>query len=252
MSYLDSSDAQEELEIEMAERFPKRHRFGKIIKISLLCFVAIVNIIILWRVIFSDDIPSKIEPLYPTDTLRAAYAEHGDDLILQYQKHQLTLSYDKGSEGYFGVPQYVFIPQANQVQVVFRYNNSTIKNLATDYNLSEIPSKSDTLFDVTLLKVTDLTPDHADDQNDPNTLEKVRYKPDYVKRDTTSLYTYYRFVFEGVTIDESAISSVFLDVYYIDDVNYSKSPYGTLRLYDHLHEWTTYELTSADKRALKN
>ncbi len=249
MSYLDSSDAQDALEQELAEKYPRHHRAGKIVKISLILFVVLVNVIVLWRVFFSANIPKKIKTLAPSDALSAAYKEHGDDLILQYQD-QLSLSYDKGTEGYFGVPQYVFIPQANQVQVVFRYNNSTIKNLAKDKNLEKLPSKDDTLFDVTLLKVTDLTPDDAEDQSNPDAFEKVRYAPDKVIRETTLLYTYYRFVFEDVTVNPNAVSSVFLDVYYVGDLNYEEEPYASLRLYDHLHEWIDYELTAADKRAL--
>lgn len=249
MAYLDSTDAQEALEIELAERYPHHHRVRQIIKISLIVFVALVNLIVIWRVFISANIPKKIDTILPNDALRAAYTEHGDDLILQYQ-NQLTLSYDSGKEGYFGVPQYYFIPEANQVQVVFRYNNSTLKKLTADYALEKTPEKGEHVFDVTLLKVTDLTPDNAEDQEDPNALEKVRYAPDAVICDTTLLYTYYRFVFEDVSIDESAISSVFLDVYYHGDLDYDKAPYGSLKLYDHLHEWIPYTLTSADKHAI--
>ena len=251
MAYLDSTDAQEALEIEVAQRFPKHHLAGRIVKISLIVFVALVNLVVLWRVFFSANVPKKIDTIYVNDALRAAYAEQGDDLILQYQ-NQLNLSYDKGKEGYFGVPEYVFIPEANQVQVVFRYNNSTLKNLARDYDLNKIPKKGEHVFDVTLLKITDLTPDNASDQEDPNALEKVRYAPDAVVCDTTLLYTYYRFVFEDVSLDETTICSVFLDVYYRGDLNYDQTPYSSLRLYDHLHEWISYDLTGADKRALRD
>jgi hypothetical protein len=133
---------------------------------------------------------------------------------------------------------------------VFRYNNSTLRHLAEDYGLAEIPDKAGEYFDVTLLHVTDLTPDTDADNNDPAALSSIRYKPTDVKRDTTSLYTYYRYVFDGIHVDEQAISHVFLDVYYLNDLNYEKDPYGTLLLYDQLHEWLPYDLTKADKKAL--
>lgn len=251
MAYLDSTDAQEALEIELAERYPGHHKVRKIIKLSLIAFVALVNLVVIWRVFVSANIPKKIDVIAPNNALCEAYDKYGNELKLQYQ-NQLTLSYDSGKEGYFGVPEYYFIPEANQVQVVFRYNNSTLKKLAEEYDLEEVPKKGEHVFDVTLLKITDLTPDNASDQEDPNALEKMRYLPDEVITDTTLLYTYYRFVFEGVSIDESAISSVFLDIYYREDLDYDKTPYGSLKLYDHLHEWIPYKLTAADKRALRD
>ena len=192
MAYLDSTDAQEALEIELAEKYPGHYKVRKIIKLSLIVFVALINIVVVWRVFFSANIPKKIDTILPTDALCEAYDKYGNGLTLQYQ-NQLTLSYDAGKEGYFGVPQYYFIPEANQVQVVFRYNNSTLKKLAADYNLEKTPKKGEHIFNVTLLKVTDLTPDNAEDQEDPTALEKVRYLPDEVVSDTTLLYTYYRF-----------------------------------------------------------
>lgn len=222
---------------------------GRVVKLTLTLFVFGVTAILLWRVFFSANIPDSLSTVSVNDRTREAYNQHGDDMILQYQ-NQKSLTYGKQNAGYFGVAEYYFIPQADQVQVVLRYNNSTLKNLAKDYGLAEIPDKAGDYFDITLLHVTDLTPENEADNADPNALQSVRYQPTEVKRDTTSLYTYYRLVFDGIHIDEQTISHVFLDVYYVNDLDYEKSPYGTLLLYDHLHEWLPRELTKADKKAL--
>ena len=240
-------DAREDLEDEVAENFKSAFLVGKIIKYSLIFFVFAITALVVWRVFFSANIPGEIATLEANDALVAAYEEHGNDLCLQYQ-NQYALNYDKGKEGYFGIPQYVFIPEAKQVQVVFRYNNNTLRKLAEDYGLSEIPDKADEHFDVTLLAVTDLTPNDPADQEQ---LE-VRIHPSSQTRETTLLYTYYRYVFDNVEVDEEAASSVFVDVYYNGDLNYEANPYGTLRLYDHLSKWIDKDLTSADKKALKN
>lgn len=224
---------------------------GKIIKWTLVLFVIAVNALVLWRVFFSANIPSDLKPLRVNETLADAYLQNGENLTLCYQD-QLSLSYDKGSQGYFGIPYYVFIPEAKQVQVVFRYNNSTLRNLAKDYGLEEIPDKSLELFDVTLLKTTDLTPDIANDASDPNAVQNERIHPSSQIKETTMLYTYYRFVFENVTVTEGDFCSIFLDVYYKNDLDYEKAPYGVLRLYDHHSAWYTYDLTQADRRAIKN
>lgn len=223
---------------------------GRIVKASLVLFVVFVNAIIIWRVFFSANIPKTLNALTPNQQLSATYDSCGDEMRFLYQD-QLSLTYGKDSKGYFGVPDCVFIPEANQVQLVFRYNNSTLRHLKDDFALSEVPDKESELFDVTLLKVIDLTPENPDDANDPNAIQKTRIAPTSVKRDTTLLYTYYRFVFDGVSIDENEIASVFLDVYYRDALNYEATPYGTLRLYDHLSKWLPYDLSSADKKALQ-
>lgn len=229
--------------------FRAQRIFGRVVKLTLTLFVFAVTALMLWRVFFSANIPETLKPLTVNDRTRAAYEQYGDDMTLQYQE-QKTLTYGTDNAGYFGVAEYVFIPQADQVQVVLRYNNSTLKNLAKDYGLAEIPDKAGDYFDITLLHVTDLTPDNAEDNADPAALQSVRIAPTSVTRDTTSLYTYYRLVFDGVTIDEQAVSHVFLDVYYVGDLDYEKEPYGTLLLYDHLHEWIPRKLTKADKTAL--
>ena len=238
-------DRPEDMEDEVAEHFRTPFLVGKIIKYSLIAFVIAINALVLWRVFFSANIPKKLDSLQANDAICKAYAEHGNELTLQFQD-QYSVNYDKGREGYFGVPTYVFIPEANQVQLVFRYNNSTLRKLARDYGMEDVPDKSDELFDVTLLHVTDLTPDDTTD----NEQSKVRIQPTVKERETTMLYTYYRYVFDGVTVDADAASSVFVDVYYNGDLDYGHPPYGTLRLYNHLSPWFTRELSAADKKAL--
>lgn len=240
-------DAQDELEEEVAENFRTPFLIGKIIKISLILFVIAINALVIWRVFFSANIPKSIDVLETNDAICEAYREHGNDLLLQYQD-QYSVNYDKGKEGYFGVPQYVFIPEAKQVQLVFRYNNSTLRNLTKDYELAAVPDKEADLFDVTLLCVTDLTPDNTTDHEQ----SELRIHPTSKATETTMLYTYHRYVFDNVEIDPSAAASVFLDVYYNGDLNYEHEPYGTLRLYNHLSSWMSRDLTSADKKALKS
>ena len=230
--------------------FRAQRIFGKVVRLTLTFFVFAITALVLWRIFFSANIPDTLKPLAVNDRTRAAYEQYGDEMILQYQ-NQKSLTYGTHNAGYFGVAEYVFIPQANQVQVVLRYNNSTLKNLAKDYSLSEIPDKSGEYFDITLLHVTDLTPNNAEDNTDPAAIQSLRIAPTTVMRDTTSLYTYYRLVFDGVTIDEHAVSHVFLDVYYKEDLDYEKEPYGTLLLYDHLHEWLPRKLTKGDKQAFQ-
>ena len=227
--------------------FRKQRIAGFVLKSLVTLLIFAVNALIIWRVAFSARIPDSVGTLHVNDALREAYEQTDGNLTAQYQ-NQLSQTYGEDNAGYFGVPEYFFLPEANQVQVVFRYNNSTLKHLAEDYGLAEVPAKSGEYFDVTLLKVTDLTPKDESDSE----VESLRIAPSHVTRDTTLLYTYYRFVFDGVEIDESAVCHVYLDVYYLEDLDYGEKPYGALLLYDQLHEWLPFDLSRADKQALKN
>lgn len=231
----------------------RRQRVAKRVTRGLfVLFVLFVNALLVWRIFFSTVIPKSVGTMLPNEALSAACEQYGADLTLRYQK-QDEITSAKKNYGYFAVVQCVFIPEANQVQIVVRYNNSTLKHLALDYGLSEIPSKDLHLFDVTLIKTTDLTPDVADDDlTDTSTFSSTRYFPSesYV-RDTTQLYTYYRYVFDGVEVDDLTIG-VFADIYYVEDVDYEKPAYGTLCLCDSRSPWLPFEVSRADRKVLGN
>lgn len=204
--------------------------------------------IVIWRVFFSTSVPKEVKYLQGNDVLSAAYAEHDGNLTFRYQE-QASITRGEQNNGYFAVVDCVFIPEAEQVQILFRYNNSTIRHLAADFGLDAVPDKSETLFDVTLLRTTDLTPDDPDDNlTDPATLSSERFSPTSFVRAETSLYTYYRFVFDGVTV-EDLTDGIFADVYYLGDLDYDASPYGALCLYANGDAWLNKTLSAGDKKA---
>lgn len=224
---------------------------GTVIKVMAVLLIFSVCGVLIWRMCSSGD-PESVSVLTPNKTLCEAYRENGEELTLRYQ-YQSTITRGESNAGYFSVTQYVFIPEANQVQLVFRYNNSTIQYLARDYALPEIPSKDAHLFDVTLVRTDDLTPDDREDNLDPETLGKTRYFPSevYTVRDTSPLYTYYRYVFENVTLEDATVG-VFADFYYVKDIDYDRSAYGTLCLYDDESKWVEQALTDRDRAALES
>ena len=221
--------------------------FGRVVKWSISLLLCLICGILIWRMCSSGD-PEQVKYLMKNDALCHAYEKHGDDLVLQYQM-QDTITTAEYNRGYFSVTQYVFIPEAKQVQLVFRYNNSTIKNLARDYKLAEIPDKSEDLFDVTLLTTKDLTPDNRDDNTNNEALQMERYYPSASTRTETSLYTYYRFVFDNIEVTPDTLW-VFADIYYEGDLDYSKRPYGTLCLYDDESPWVDYKLSRNEQKML--
>lgn len=221
--------------------------FGRVVKWSISLLLCIICGILIWRVFSSGD-PKEVKYLTGNDALFEAYEEHGKDLILQYQM-QDTITLAEYNRGYFSITQYVFIPEAKQVQLVFRYNNSTIKHVAQDYELGAIPDKSEDLFDLTLVTTTDRTPDNREDNADTAQLTMERYYPTSFERTETSLYTYYRFVFDNVEITPDMLY-VFADVYYLGDLDYEERPLGTLCLYDDESLWVDYKLSRTERKML--
>lgn len=222
--------------------------FGRVVKWSISLLLCVICGILIWRLCSSGD-PKEVKYLMNNEALQEAYDEHGKDLVLQYQM-QDTITLAPYNRGYFSVTQYVFIPEARQVQLVFRYNNGTLKHLAEDYELGAIPDKSEDLFDVTLVTTTDLTPNNREDNANTENLVMERYYPTEFERTETSLYTYYRFVFDNVEITPDMLY-VFADVYYMGDLNYEERPYGTLCLYDDASEWVAYKLSRTERKMLE-
>ena len=229
---------------------PNRHNlrvFWRVVKWSISLFLFLICAILLWRVFSSGD-PDEVKYLMGNDALYEAYDEHGDELVLQYQM-QDTITTAEYNRGYFSVTQYVFIPEAKQVQLVFRYNNSTIQHIAEDYGLAAVPDKSEELFDLTLVTTTDRTPDNRADNADTEQLVMQRYYPSAATRTETSLYTYYRFVFDNIEITPDMLY-VFADIYYEGDLDYEKRPLGTLCLYDDESPWVDYKLSRTERKML--
>ena len=222
---------------------------GIIIKAIALLLVFSVNGILIWRMCSSQD-PASMRILTVNAATHKAYTEKGEALCLCYQE-QASITRTERNYGYFSITQCVFIPEAEQVQIVLRYNNSTLTHLKEDYGLPEIPDRSLDLFDVTLLRTTDPDPQNPEDNYNADALIKTRFFPtvEDTKSDTSALYNYRRYVFDGVSVEDLTLG-VFVDIYYVGDVRYEERAYGTLCLYDHEMEWQPYTLTKEDLRAL--
>ena len=233
---------------------------GKIVKYTfkaigyLLVFGTIG--ILLWRM-FSSGNPKIMKTLMVNEATyeawQAAEAE-GRDMVM-YSQRQDEITRAEHNHGYFSVTQKLFIEDANQVQVLFRYNNSTLRHLQEDYDLPEVPGRDEDLYDLTLYVAYDLTPLDTTDNagNDPASVKFVRYYPSEMTSAKKNLYNYRKFVFDGVdmTVTENPVLAVYVDIYYKDDVDYEKDAYGTLCIYDYLAEKKPYELTGSDKDALE-
>lgn len=223
---------------------------GHILRLLATLLVAAVCFFMIWRVFISSNPPSDMKRLAANEPLAAAYRTHGESLYM-FTQEQGTVTRGTANSGYFGYTSAVFIPDAAQVQVVFRYNDSTLEHIKEDFGLAEEPPKGEEIFDVTMVKIIDTTPDDKSDNTDGSeNLRKERIAPTSREIDTTLLYTYVRYTFDGVVMTEDTITA-FLDVYYNADINYEAEALGTLRLYHAESPNLRVELSGKEKKALE-
>ena len=65
-----------------------------------------------------------------------------------------------------------------------------------------------------------------------------------------TLYNYRKFVFDNVIIDDSVLA-IYLDIYYIGEIDYNERSLGTLLIYDYTYPKKEYTLTRNDIKAIE-
>lgn len=224
---------------------------GLVLKIVGAVLIASLAAFLLWRIIDSNVDPAEMNTLIPNEELCSAYTESGGKLTA-FNQNQSKFTRGENNYGYFAVTQSVFIKEADQLQVVLRYNNSTLEHTKEDYALQEIPARDRDIYDVTVTVMYDLTPDNTND-NDGKTPDAVEYKrffPSDMISAQKTLYNYRKFVFDGIEINENVLG-VYVDIYYVGDVNYEKDAYGSLLIYNKTDVNRTYRLSRADIKAIE-
>ncbi len=221
----------------------------KCVKYALRGLIAGVIALLFWRVFFSGRIPRDIKTLIVTDSLYEAYAEKGDELLLYTQKYD-PVDMESPTAGYFWVSQTVFIPEANQVQLLIRYNNSTLQHIAEDFSLQgeNAPTREDEVVDVTLAIAVD--PDPTNKTTADREIIRIHATGEVV-RDSTAMYNYRRLVFDNIPEGIEDIISISVDFYFVGSVNYDGTPYSSIVIYEPNEAMAVVDLTSRDQKALE-
>lgn len=233
---------------------------GCLIKLFFGLLVFAVCGLLLWR-IFSANTPDELTALSVNDAIYQAYEESDGELYM-FKQGQGTITRADNNRGYFSVTHAVFIPEANQIQIVFRYNNSTLEHLVKDKGLDSLPERSENVYDVTLFFTVDLTPDNTDDNaeiSDEGT-RTFRCKGEEVESLAESVYNYRKYVFNldecgedlAELLDSGLLLAAYADVYYVGDLDYESTPYGTLCLYDYKTKIKTVELSKNECETVEN
>ena len=202
--------------------------------------------VLLWRILSSGD-PASMKAIQPNQPLYDAYTAYAEkeEFPVLHQRYDIIIR-EGEAKGYFSVTQADFLVEAEQLQLTFRYNNSTLKYVAEDFGKPQPLERGKDWFDVTVTVAYDLTPDNPDD-NAVNSAESVRFErfqPTSCVKDTKNLYNYERLTFDGVDIfdhfDEKGepvmrkdVLAVYVDIYFNEAIDYEKNALGTLIIYVH-------------------
>lgn len=248
--------------------------FGKdyIFKIIKSFFNLMVGTVILmvvgvfvWRFITSVP-PKELTALTPDERIVEAYSD-GELVLVTQDQNNITRT--EKNYGYFSVADVVFIPEIEQLQILVKYNDSTLKALKNDYaddfaelGEKEYPDSEKDWYDVTVVLARDLTPENGEDNlgSGRESVELVRIQPTEVSGSAhKDRYSYRRLVFDNVPLDALTLA-VYADFYYLGDVAYNNedfdiytdTAYGTLCLYTFADETLDVKLTKDDVKALES
>lgn len=199
----------------------------KIFKIFALLIIIWVALLMSFRIYTVNHYPPAAEGIVATDALKAAYAAG----TLNAETWEARTLYDNNQKSKFFSHQPIYMPTEETLIVTLRYNNSLLAIMAEDFGFAETNGR-DLPLDVSLF---------ADGY------ERI-HPTAYTFATAFGLYSYRRYVFEGVSAD--MLDTLYIDVYYADDADYTVSPYASLELRDASREPKAYKLTAADKKAL--
>lgn len=192
---------------------------GHVVRFLFILMLIGMITILMWRVLFSQNPPDGFDQISGNDALRAAFGEH--DQITVLTQDQVKYTEGDGNYAYFNLEYCYFLKEADQVQLVLFYNNSTLERLAEDRGLDAVPPRGEEVFSLVLTQYLDVTPKgHEGDI----VTEAKTVTPSKCEITTNSLYTFIRYTFDGVDLDADTV------VIYLD-MCYEGESYGTLRLF---------------------
>lgn len=216
---------------------------GHVVRLLFVLLIIGITAVLLWRVVFSQNPPDGFDEITGNDTLRAALDAHGSITVLE-QPDQVKYTEGEDNYAYFNLEYCYFFKEADQVQLVLFYNNSTLEHLAEDRGLASVPARGEEVFSLELSQYVEVTPEDfvKASKNDILTEAKT-FTPSKCEVTTNSLYTFFRYTFDGVEIDEDTV------VIYLD-MCYEGESYGKLRLFHRESETLTRALSENEREII--
>jgi hypothetical protein len=185
---------------------------GKIAKIFVVAFVAVFNILFIFRCCVAD-YTGILSDVVPTEALRAAYADGDAGLITHDVVREIS------ENGYMRAYAYVWSPEAREIQVTVRYNDSV-----WEYNL--LPEDSEFTYTLT------------------DSVTGTTWTPSYTEEESLWMYNYRRLVFSDVEFPENANLTVHM-MYGDQEISAETVHYADQNVVNE-----PYALSSQEKRSL--
>ncbi len=185
---------------------------GRIAKWIVVAFVAIFNIMFIFRCCVAGD-RSVLSDLTPTDALRTAYADGEVELITHEVVREIS------ENGYMSAYAYVYSPEAEEVQITIRYNDSV-------YEYNALPEDVEFSFTLT------------------DSVSGTVYEPSVISEDSFWMYNHRRLVFSGVKMSEES-NLVVKMMYNGEEISFETIHYADQNVVNE-----PYKLSRREKEAL--
>ena len=195
----------------------------KIAKITFKTVILAISFFIyaffIFRLCSTQDAPESVSSIVWNETARAAYTADPDGFQILKQEPSTIIT----DNGRFWISDVIYLPQAKQLQLTIKYNDSTLKYLK-EALVNQMNAQNGE--DAVPLTVDDITlPEEAFDYSVlDNSGNRYHEHSSISAREQN--YNYRRLVFENITVPEHA--AFYIDMYYVDAVDYSAIPYGSL------------------------
>lgn len=209
-----------------------------LLTIKIIAFILIFSVIglLAFRIVMFNYYPNSMKTLYFNDTLTAFYNERGGAIGAKTQK--LKAPYDDEKEGNFLCNYLVIIPELGQLQITVRHNNSLLNKLTEELSLTPEQLEADDLLSFRLVGLD------FEVEGSENIIEA----PSALKKEKSGMYTYYKIVFDGVRLDESA-SDDWTVLEILVKGQPDNKPYAKVLIYDRTEEFYSikdYKLSSGE------
>ncbi len=199
---------------------------GKVAKITFKVVILGISLFIysffIFRLCSTQDAPKSVSSIIWNEITRAAYQANPEEFQILSQEPSTFIT----DNGRFWISDVVYLPQAKQLQLTIKYNDSTLKYLKEALAKQQAEAETaetDNGKDVILPEI--VLPDEPFDYSILDN-SGVRYHEYASISDREQNYNYRRLVFENIEIPDHA--AFYVDMYYVGAIDYSAIPYGSL------------------------
>lgn len=200
----------------------------------ILCLIALFAALF-FRIFIAEHYPKDSVRIVFTDAL-TEYYKKTDDFKVYTQ--DLRTPYDSAKDGSFFADGLYLIPDAGNLQITLRYNQSSLETVAEKYKKTEPLTVSNELFSYKL------TVSYNTDAQGTNF---VSYDASYMKESDAFMYHYTKLAFDGVSFEGAAWMRV--DIYLAGE----EECFGSVIVYESNFEYggELYPYTMDEKRISK-